>query len=109
MTDVVKIPVGRYGDFALVDAADEARLNLSSYRWNGGTGYACNSILGPMHRVILGLVIGEQRFVHHINEDKLDNRRANLQIFDNLSACNGAPHPKRDLISATGKGYAGLA
>jgi len=48
-----------------------------------------------MHRFVLGLSKGD-RIVHHINEQKMDNRKANLEICADMSAANARPHPKRD-------------
>jgi hypothetical protein len=99
----VQIPVGTrsvvYG-YAEVDAADAERLDLASRSWCLLDGYAYNNAVGYMHRHILGLVRGEQRFVHHVDEVKLNNRRANLEVFNSRSEANQAPHPKRDAICA---------
>lgn len=34
-----------------------------------------------MHRRLMGLAPGDQRHVHHVNGDRLDNRRANLEVM----------------------------
>lgn len=77
------------GKFALVDDADYEWL--SQYRWhakyNGRQWYACREI-GPrinrtrikMHRSILNAP--DDKFVDHINNQTLDNRRVNLRLCD---------------------------
>jgi hypothetical protein len=102
VSDVFRIKVWKWGSYteALVDAEDDARLGLSLVRWHAVTGYACHNRLGYMHRHILGLEKGEQRFVHHVNENPVDNRKENLQVFESRSAANSAPHPKRDAACA---------
>lgn len=35
-----------------------------------------------LHRWILGLEVGDERYADHINGDPLDNRRANLRVVD---------------------------
>jgi hypothetical protein len=35
-----------------------------------------------MHRLILGLPVGDPRLGDHINRNRLDNRRSNLRIVD---------------------------
>lgn len=94
---VVLIPVRWYDtiEYAIVDREDDARLGLSKVRWHSITGYAHHKTFGYMHRAVLDLVKGD-RIVHHVNEDKLDNRRSNLQVFETRSEANLAPHPIRD-------------
>lgn len=95
-TPFVAIPLMSRGDavrgFAWVDAAD-AELVIP-YRWNLVGGYATRGDM-VMHRLILGLNPG-CGVVHHVNEDKLDNRRENLRVFATASEANLQPHPKRD-------------
>lgn len=70
------------GQVAIVD--DEDFSELAQYRWYFMTvGYAARCLYPSkkvvyMHRQITGAQKGEQ--VDHINENKLDNRRANLRI-----------------------------
>ncbi len=78
------------GKFALVDDEDFAELN--KHKWYAhklsGIFYADRhgkqssgkrfSVL--MHRVILGLVVGDGKQVDHINHDGLDNRKSNLRV-----------------------------
>lgn len=72
------------GNFAIVD--DEDFESLKDFRWFLSHGYAARSTGCPrlnnrstalMHRMILGVIKGEQ--VDHINMDTLDNRRSNLR------------------------------
>lgn len=106
MKGVAFIPVYYYGelhDYAKIDAADAAIV--AEYRWNlVGEGYAYATIAGkgtPMHRFILGMTPGVG-ICHHVNEEKLDNRRANLEIYETRSQANSAPHPKRDEAGRVG-------
>lgn len=50
-----------------------------------------------MHRFILGLDPSEG-ICHHINEDRLDNRRSNLQVVASLKEHGDLPHPRRDAV-----------
>jgi hypothetical protein len=83
-----KIPLTQ-GKFALVDDEDYERL--SQYKWYASKGwntfYANRDIWNsgdkisiPMHREILNLQYHDKKFVDHINQDGLDNRKKNLRI-----------------------------
>ncbi len=69
--------------YARVDAEDAEALG--SYTWHyhaAGTGYACRYQMGRpvlMHRQIMGATERATE-VDHINQDGLDNRRANLRL-----------------------------
>lgn len=87
--DVVRIPVGRHGDVALVSPED-AEL-VQQYRWlslrSRNTVYATTYLRHDgrqttvyMHRLILQLGFGDTRECDHRNGDGLDNRRVNLRI-----------------------------
>jgi hypothetical protein len=90
--DVVKVPLGRYGDkgYALVDA--ERAAEVLAYCWSlNDKGYASRktSVRSGgvsrktsirLHRQLLGLVPGDGVEGDHINGDRLDNRLANLRI-----------------------------
>lgn len=70
----------------LVD--DEDFDDLSKFSWHiSNRGYAARSIRRNgkngsirMHRYLLGLESGDERYGDHINGDQLDNRRFNLRI-----------------------------
>ena len=61
---------------------------VKNYRWYLSTqGYACSSQRSGnrtlhimMHRLVLGLQIGDDRWVDHKNHIPLDNRQCNLRI-----------------------------
>ncbi len=96
MKVLYRIPVKRRGEivaWALVDLRD---FGLRSRSWTlSPYGYATSNG-ESMHRAILGLAKGDPRVGHHRNEDPLDNRRENLQVFASNSAHLMAPHPKAD-------------
>lgn len=73
---------------ALVDDEDAWALEFS---WHlNAKGYVRRTLLEPgreahprLHREILGLAFGDPREGDHIDGNKLDNRRRNLQILTN--------------------------
>lgn len=77
------------GKVTIVD--DEDYEFLSSFKWHFSRGYAWRNITIArgkgttisMHRVIMGLEMGDERQADHINGNKLDNRRSNLRICSN--------------------------
>jgi hypothetical protein len=90
--------------WALIDREDLEWLYQWSWNLDNTTGYATRPVyLGggknngkhrtiSMHRQILGLSVGDRRYVDHINGDKLDNRKANLRIVTpQQSAQNTSP------------------
>lgn len=88
-----KIPLTR-GKFALVDDSDFEWL--SEWKWNlTGDGRNAERRTGGhighiilMHRQIMGAKKGQ--LIDHINQDPLDNRRANLRFADkSINALNG--------------------
>lgn len=108
MTETVLVPLYQDGElctYALIDAADADAI--SRYKWLRLGGYALAGArldwTAPrldamaMHRFLLGLKRNDGKVTHHINEDPLDNRRENLQVFDNAIEANCQPHPRRDL------------
>lgn len=81
--DSVRIPL-TMGQFAVVDAADEALV--VGMRWRASRSHnTFYARTGPfnaqiwMHRLVLGLPPGKVPEVDHINGDGLDNRRGNLR------------------------------
>lgn len=96
---VVKIPLSG-GHEALVDETDFEWLNKYSHHRKtmneGKLVYAGTQIDGrsvPMHRLIMGLEIGDKRIVHHVNGNGLDNRRSNLRIVD--ASTHSMHHPRK--------------
>ena len=70
-----KIPLKNSTLFALIDDCDYSKV--SAYAWRLDDGWARTSINRKsvgMHR----LIICKGEVVHHINENRLDNRRCNL-------------------------------
>lgn len=73
---------------AVVDFCDVDKV--SKYEWSLCRGYAQCAHRRPdgtkttisMHRLVLGLSLGDKRIADHINHDTLDNRRANLRCTD---------------------------
>jgi hypothetical protein len=81
--DVIKIPLGETGFFALIDAEDYPLVRRYSWRCcvvDGAPRYATASAGDAnvsMHRLIQ--MVGPSMFVDHKNGQKLDNRKANLR------------------------------
>jgi hypothetical protein len=94
------------GKFALVD--DDDFENLSKLNWFfSPNGYAYNpkheSIY--MHRAIMGLKKGQnEKFVDHINSEKLDNRKQNLRHSDKYRN-----QQNRKIASNNTSGYKGVS
>ena len=76
---MVKEVVLSKGKVALVDDKDFEMLSKSS--WCVNDGYAFNTQLGRMHRLLMEAPEGVM--VDHCNGDKLDNRRKNLRLCTN--------------------------
>lgn len=92
LDDTVRIPLrardGSVRAYALIDAADADFVN--QWRWGINTnGYVqrtqcegAERFSVMLHRALLGLVRGDDRFGDHINRIRLDNRRSNLRVLD---------------------------
>ena len=85
---MIEIPLTQ-GKVALID--DEDYGLVSQYKWcaskSRGVWYAMANIRingkychVKMHRLILGLCVGEGKNVDHIDHNTLDNRRCNIRI-----------------------------
>lgn len=75
------------GLFALVDAEDyelvagsKWYLTNDGYARRNGIGRNPRGFTTRMHRLILGLAVGDPRQGDHINLKRLDNRRSNLRV-----------------------------
>jgi hypothetical protein len=99
VTPFVGIPLinsrGKRLGWALVDLEDAYRV--TRHRWTmNSQGWAVGSIDRKptlMHRYILNCTPGYGH-VHHVNENKLDNRRKNIKWFETASEAAAQPHPK---------------
>lgn len=104
-----KIPLGS-GKYTVVDDADYDWLN--QYIWClTGNGYVINAIaysalcdtpcspVSSMHRLILGLEIGDKREGDHINHKTSDNRRCNLRICNRSENQHNRSLTKRNTSS----------
>lgn len=105
MTDTIRIPVGPSGApvaWATVELVDYEVI--IAHRWYlSGTGYAFRTAAGKsvfMHREVLGFPDSEA--INHINGDRLDNRRRNLEACTQLHNCQvgarATVYPLRDQI-----------
>lgn len=94
MNDWREIPLTQ-GQVAVVDAADYEWLN--QWKWYASW---CKRMRGYyakrdayrhekvwMHRLILGLEIGDKLVADHQNNNTLDNRRSNLRIATSAQNC----------------------
>ncbi len=92
-----------YGDeivaSTLVDA--ERYDELGAWAWHTFRMDAASGTWGPpvaqgliLARVVAGCVKGDGQIVHHINEDRFDNRRPNLQICNSAHEHGMLPHPR---------------
>lgn len=94
--DTVQIPLTR-GYVALIDAADMPLVGSVGWAAQPGrsTVYAYGRYGGrvaSMHRVLLGLNVGDGKHVDHINGDGLDNRRCNLRVCTNRENQHNRQH-----------------
>lgn len=83
--EVVLIPLtGKYGlgKFAKVSKSSYDSIeSIRKYKWCINiSGYPCGSSNNYLHKVVMGLEIGDKRVVDHINHDKLDCHLSNLCI-----------------------------
>lgn len=90
-SEVVRVPLGKTGDVALVDAIDYERV--SKFKWHRQKGNSVGKVYAQhliwdrstkrsrrlkMHSLIMNPPVGFE--VDHINGNGLDNRRENLRI-----------------------------
>lgn len=89
---MIKIPLN-YGKFALIDDEDYNRVSRKTWTYtpskSGYTGYAQHTKKLPvinhviclgMHRLVMGLPIGDDREVDHRDGNGLNNQKHNLRI-----------------------------
>ncbi len=95
--------------YTLVDSDDAAFLN--QWRWFlVPDGYATRTEMIEgcptsirMHRVLLGLDLGDKRIGDHINRVRIDNRRSNLRVVDKV-----ANNQNRGATWGSASGYRGV-
>lgn len=98
---------GKYGKGKVAKIDDDDFDIVTNHRWHvDRCGYArCHEYkrVNPdrpvilMHRLILGEEILKDKYVDHINGDKLDNRRANLRICTNQqNMCNRSKYKRKN-------------
>jgi len=81
---------------------DEDYKKASQYRWYlSAKGYARSSKGVSLHRLIMDCP--KDKFIDHINMDKLDNRKSNLRF-----ATNAENHANRGLNKNNSSGYKGV-
>lgn len=88
----------------LVDDDDWHELNKQKWYVDKKTGYAFNNDLQTMHRLNLPCD-DKTKVIHHINGNRIDNRRQNLEI---VSATENAHQKKEKSKNATSR-YFGVA
>jgi hypothetical protein len=93
MSEYKTIPL-TLGQMARVDAEDYEAL--ACFKWQAlwspdvrsfYAGRSAQHGVRQMHRVILGLTVGDGLKVDHINHDTLDNRRENIRVATNAENC----------------------
>lgn len=80
-SNIKRVLINKRGadEYYTIDEEDFERVR--EYKWHIGTnGYLVSNTHVKLHRLIIG-VTDTAVFVRHINGDKLDNRKANLQII----------------------------
>lgn len=101
----IRIPAGGY---TLIDADDEAFVRtLTLYRHRHAAGDYVGASPhrdGPsfLHRILLGLKNGDGLEAHHVNGDRMDNRRSNLQVRTHAQNMYGQPVRKGKAIQFKG-------
>lgn len=94
-----------YKDYQiLVDDDDWHELNQQAWYVDKNTGYAYNNDLKTMHR-LLKPCDDKSKVIHHINGNRIDNRRHNLEI---VSATDNAHQKKEKSKNASSK-YFGVS
>lgn len=98
---------GRIIAWSKIDKADVAKVSKHPWCHRHG-GYAGSTGVGYLHRYVMDASPGQ--IVHHINRDRKDNRRSNLQLVDVRTNNRESIKARRVGVSKTdtGKWRAGI-
>lgn len=107
MEDYSTIPIlNKDNDVVAVAIVDtDMHLRLNSTKWNlNSNGYLIGEVTDPdtrvrrkvqMHRYIMGLGHGDNKFVDHVNGNPLDNRKSNLRLATAAENAQNLPTIKK--------------
>ena len=86
-------------DKVLIDLEDIEKV--SKHKWHKSySGYAVTSNSKPMHRLIIKCP--KEKFIDHINHNKLDNRKQNLRITEQKHNTKNRVRPSNNTSGKTG-------
>lgn len=99
---MIPLTQGKFAQFSDADAA-----TILQHKWwavfLGAGWYAATKIQGRrvlMHRLLMGLQVGDKTIVDHINGDGLDNRKENIRLANHTLNMRNR---KRNSNNTTGK------
>lgn len=89
-------------DKVLIDLEDIEKV--SKHKWHKSySGYAVTSNSKPMHRLIIKCP--KEKFIDHINHNKLDNRKQNLRICNKQQNAFNMKIPNTNRSGIKGVGF----
>jgi len=109
MTVYLQVRVGRVSDGReVVASVSDDDSHLAQFKWNlGNSGYVRRSTRAKslvrngnnartvfLHREVMGVLKDDSVVVDHLNCDKLDCRRENLEIVSSAENCRRALHSR---------------